>query len=138
MILYFADRHLNILGQASTKLPKGIRIIDDLKSSDVETGVSVFECDIAFSQKTRKQIEDWAEVGNYVFRSLDGEGELYNIIDAKIDTKKQRVSIYAEDDGLDLLNNIAPVYEADDEYPISSYIERFASNSGWEIGINEV
>lgn len=138
MILYFADRHLNILGQASTKLPKGIRIIDDLKSSDVETGVSVFECDIAFSQKTRKQIEDWAEVGNYVFRSLDGEGELYNIIDAKIDTKKQRVSIYAEDDGLDLLNDIAPAYEADDEYPVSSYIERFASNSGWEIGINEV
>lgn len=138
MILYFADRHLNILGQASTKLPKGVKIIDDLKSSDVETGVSVFECDIAFDQKTKVQVEDWTEVGNYIFRSLGNESELYSIIDSKIDTKKQKISIYAEDDGLDLLNDIAQAYEADDEYPISSYIERFASNSGWEIGINEI
>lgn len=31
MILYFADRHMNVLGQASTELPKGLYISDDLK-----------------------------------------------------------------------------------------------------------
>lgn len=31
MIVYFADRYMNILGQASTELPDGLTITDDLK-----------------------------------------------------------------------------------------------------------
>ena len=138
MILYFADRHLNILGQASTHLPEGVRITDDLKTEDVDTGVSIFECDIHFDKKTRTKVEEWAEVGNYILRSADEEAEFYNITDAKIDTKKQTAYIYAEDDGLDLLNDIAEAYTADQYYPISTYVERFASGAGFEIGINEV
>lgn len=138
MILYFADRHLNILGQATSHLPKGVRLISDLKSQDVETGVSVFEGDIGFDRKTRAKVEKWAEVGNYILKNSDNESELYNIIDATVYTKQQKVSVYAEDDGLDLLNDIAEAYEADQEYPISSYVERFAGGAGWEIGINEV
>ena len=138
MILYFADRNLNILGQASTRLPSGITVADDLKTDDIETGVSIFECDILFDRKTRKNIEAWAEVGNYILRSSGDECEVYNIIDAEIDTKKQAVHIYAEDDGLDLINEVAAPYEADQFYPIADYIERFAAGSGWEIGINEI
>ncbi len=138
MIIYFADRHSNILGQASTHLPEGVRITDDLKTADVDTGVSIFECDIHFDRKTRAKVEEWAEVGNYILRSADDEAEFYNIIDAKIDTKKQTAYIYAEDDGLDLLNDVAEAYEADQYYPINTYIERFASGAGFEIGINEV
>lgn len=138
MILYFADRHLNILGQASTRLPSGITVADDLKTSDIETGVSIFECDILFDRKTRADVEAWTEVGNYILRSSGDENEFYNIIDAEIDTKKKTVHIYAEDDGLDLLNEVAEPYEADQYYPIASYIERFTAGSGWEIGINEI
>lgn len=138
MIVYFADRHLNILGQASTRLPKGITIADDLKTSDVDTGVSIFECDILFDRKTRADVEAWADVGNYILRSSGGEYEVYNIIDAEIDTKKKTVHIYAEDDGLDLINEVAEPYEADQSYPIATYIERFTAGSGWEIGINEI
>ena len=138
MILYFADRHLNILGQATTHLPEGVRVIRDLKTEDVETGVAIFECRIPFDRKTRAKVEEWTEVGNYILRSSDNENEFYNITDSEIDTKKQEVYIYAEDDGLDLLNDIAEAYEADQPYPISSYIERFAAGAGWEIGINEV
>lgn len=138
MIIYFADRHLNILGQATSHLPQGVRLISDLTSQDVESGVSVFEADIGFDRKTRAKVEAWTEVGNYILLNSDGKGELYSIIDAVVDTKKQKVSVYAEDDGLDLLNDIAEAYEADQEYPISSYIERFAGGAGWGIGINEV
>lgn len=138
MILYFADRHLNIIGQATTHLPEGVRVIRDLKTEDVDTGVSIFECRIPFDRKTRAKVEEWAEVGNYILRSSDNENEFYNIIDSEIDTKKQEVYIYAEDDGLDLINDVAEAYEADQPYPISSYIERFAAGAGWEIGINEV
>ena len=43
MIAYFADRKFNIIGQASTQLPAGILIKDDLKSEDVETGIAIFD-----------------------------------------------------------------------------------------------
>ena len=139
MILYFADRHLNILGQASTHLPKGIIVTDDLKTEDIETGVAIFECDLHFNKSTRAKVEAWAELGNYILRSSDNdEQELFTIIDAEIDTKKQRVYIYAEDDGLDLLNEVVGEDKADQSYPISHYVEKYAGGSGWEIGINEV
>lgn len=138
MILYFADRHLNILGQASTHLPKGIIVTDDLKTEDVETGVAIFECDLHFDKRTRTKVEAWAELGNYILRSNDDEQELFTILDAEIDTKKQRVYIYAEDEGLDLLNDVVGAYEADQPHPISFYVEKYAAGAGWDIGINEV
>lgn len=138
MILYFADRQLNILGQASTHLPGGVKFASDLKTEDIETGVAILECDVLFDSKTRANVEAWAEVGNYIFRNVEGENELYSIIDAEIDTKKCRVYIYAEDDGLDLLNEVVEAYTADRSYPISHYVEMYATNAGWEIGINEV
>ena len=138
MIIYFADRHLNILGQASTSLPEGVTVTDDLKTEDVETGVAIFECDILFNKKTRASVEAWAEVGNYIFRSSDGKNEVYTITDAEIDTKKKRVTIYAEDDGLDLINEVVGAYEAEQFYPISHYVEKYAAGAGWEIGRNEV
>lgn len=137
MIVYFADRQLNILGQASTKLPGGLTISDDLKTEDVETGVAVFECWIPYNNNTRSMVEACTEVGNYILRSHDNENEFYTIIDAEIDTKAQEVYIYAEDAGLDLLNEVVGAYEADKAYPISHYINKFAFDSGFEIGINE-
>ena len=138
MIVYFADRQLNIIGQASTALPNGLTITYDRKTEDVETGVAVFECKIPFDKDTRLMVEECTEVGNYILRSHDSENEFYQIIDAEIDTKKQEVYIYAEDDGMDLLNEVVGAYEADKAYPISHYINKYASGAGFVIGINEV
>ncbi len=143
MILYFADRHLNIIGQASTKLPKGLKIIDDDKTEDVETGVAVLEGWLSFSnikKGERAKVTDCAAVGNYILRQsgdADKADEFYTIIDAEVDTKKHEVYIYAEDAGLDLLNEIVGVYEADKAYPIDHYINKFAYDSGFKIGVNE-
>jgi phage minor structural protein len=137
MILYFADRQLNILGQASTELPKGLTVTGDLKAEEIETGVTTFECYIPFDKKTRNLVESYAEVGNYLLRSHNGENEFYTIIDSEIDTKKQQVYIYAENDGMDLLNEIFGEYEADKAYSIDHYINKFAAGSGFQIGINE-
>lgn len=138
MILYFADRQLNILGQASTKLPRGFTIVDDNKTEDTETGVAIFECKISFKNGNRADLESWAEVGNYLLRSHQNDQEFYQIIDVEIDTKKQSVSIYAEDDGLDLLNEVVGAYAASQPYPISHYINKYAEGAGWTIGINEI
>lgn len=138
MILYFADRHLNILGHASTELPKGITISYDKREEDVETGVASFELDLSFSKETRSKVESWANVGNYILRNDEGETELYTIVESEMNTKKQSVYIYSEDDGLDLLNEVFGEYEADKAYPITHYINMFAAESGFEIGINEI
>lgn len=137
MIVYFADRKLNILGHASTELPGGLEITDDWMGGDVETGVSLFEFKIPFDNETREDVEAFTAVGNYVLRSHDGENGFFTIIDTETDTKKQTMYVYAEDAGMDLLNEVFGKYEADKAYPISHYVEMFASGSGFVIGNNE-
>ena len=139
MILYFADRNLNILGQANTHLPKGVRVVDDLKTEDVETGCAIFECDIAYDKNTRAKVNEWTKTGNYILRSSDGDYEVYNIIDREKGSKKSQVSLYAEDEGLDLLNVVVGKFESSNYQPITYYLGVFASDiAGWEIGINEL
>lgn len=138
MIIYFADRRMHILGKASTNLPKGVRITDDLKTEEVEVGVKVFECDLSYTSGNQKKIKEWAKAGNYILRKNGEETEFYTIIDSENDSKDRIISIYAEDVGLDLLNEVVEPYEADQAYPITHYIERFSYDSGFEVGINEV
>ena len=137
MILYFADRKFNILGQASTRLPDGILVKDDLRSEEVETGVAVFDGYVQYTAENRKQVESCTAVGNYILRKNGDECEFYTIIESEANTKNQEVYVYAEDAGLDLLNEVVGAYEADKAYPISTYIDKFAYDSGFEIGINE-
>ena len=55
MIVYFADRHMNILGNASTTLPEGLLIVGDEKTEEIEAGVSVLELHITYDALTRKE-----------------------------------------------------------------------------------
>ena len=138
MIIYFTDRYMNILGQASTELPEGLTVTDDLKSEDTNTGVAIFECKIPYDEETREKVESCTEVGNYILRKNNGKNEFYTIIDSEGDTDAQEVYVYAEDAGLDLINEIVGAYEADQAYPIDHYVNEFARDSGFVIGINEV
>lgn len=138
MILYFADRLLNILGQASTTLPGGYVVTDDQRVEDVETGVASFSCRIGFDEFSRAALENMADAGNYLLKSGDDKTEFYTIIDAEIDTKNQDVYIYAEDAGLDLINEIVGDFEAADSYNAEWYINKYLYDSGFAIGINEI
>lgn len=138
MIIYFADRRMNILGQASTSLPEGLQILQDKKTEEVETGTATFECNIPYTKTTRKEVEYCTSVGNYLLRKNGDEAEFYTIIQREKDNKAEEVYIYAEDAGLDLLNETVGDYEADKDYPAAYYIEMFSYDSGFEIGLNEI
>lgn len=138
MIIYFADREMQILGHATTNLPDGFVIIEDLKTEEIETGVASFDCRIGFNDENRALLEEMTEAGNYLLRSNDGENEFYTIIETEIDTKNQDIYVYAEDAGLDLLNEIAPEFEADASYTAEWYINKYIVDSGFEIGVNEI
>ena len=138
MIIYFADRALNILGQASTHLPDGLTIEDDEKIEDVDTGVASFSCCVSYSKGDVINARHMAEAGNYILRKNEDETECYTIIEPEFDSEACKINIYAEDAGLDLLNVIAEPFKAHEAYPIAWYVNKWTKGSGFEIGVNEI
>lgn len=129
---------MEIQGSASTGLPGGFTIVEDTKTEEIETGVAVFECRVKFDSENRLQLEAMCEAGNYLLRSDGDTNEFYTIIEVEVDTKEQTVYLYAEDAGMDLLNEVCPAYEATANHDVAWYIKRYTADSGFEIGINEV
>ena len=138
MIIYFASRDMRVLGHATTTLQKGIVIIEDLKTEETETGVATFSCRVGFNEANRLELEAMTNAGNFLLRSNEGENEFYTIIDAEIDSKDQSILIYAEDAGLDLINEIAGEFEATETQTAEWYINKYINDSGFVIGINEI
>ena len=138
MIIYFANRKMEVLGQASTGLPRGFSASDDKKIEDVDTGVASFECTVSFEKSEQRQLQEVVKAGNYILRSNGDEKEFYTIIDSELDIDDQEIYLYAEDAGLDLLNDVAQAFEATEAYPIKWYVEKWTEDSGFEIGINEI
>ena len=137
MIVYFADRNLNVLGTATTNLPRGIAIIDDTKKEDLESGVRTFDVTFVYDDTTRELITDVVSVGNFLLRSADDENEFYTIITTEHNTEEQTVHAYCEDAGLDLLNTNADEFENDTSHKCAWYVNKYLPG-GWEIGINEL
>ena len=156
MILYFADRKMNILGLASTELPRGFTITEDLKTEEIETGVTTFNCRIPFGPDDRLTVEQLAAVGNYIIRYDGDTNEFYTIVETEVDTEAGDVYLYAEDAGLDLINEVALQWPTDatldadrGAHPLAWYFGKLLTSgtyeagdtgggdTGFELGINE-
>lgn len=113
MIIYFTNRKLQILGMASTSLPNGLRIFDDLTTEDVESGVNTFSCSVDANDQSRQVLEDAIQEGHYILKS-DGDNtentydNLYQIVETEFDNETEIMYFYAEDAGLELLNKVVP------------------------------
>ena len=133
MIVYIVDRQLNILGHASTNLPAGHGIVSDNTVEDVDTGVSTFDCSIAYTKETRAEVENLVQVGRYVLKKSgrsNSYDSLFQIIETEFDTLAQEVRLYAEDAGMDLLNTICPAVTLTGTLP---YMMRYFLPSDWEL-----
>lgn len=139
MIVYFADRKLNILGLASTNLQQTYVIKDDKTTEDTDTGISVLDLTVAWASGEQTELQDLMEVGNYILKANDNEeAMLYTIVEEEIDTKAQTIYVYCEDAGLDFINDVAPAYEAGASYIAQYYINKYIGDSGFEVGIDEL
>ena len=138
MIIYFVNRNLAVLGLASTNLSAGYEIVDDELVESVDTGVSSLSATILWTDETRLQLEEWAYVGNYILTENNNQAEMFTIITSETDTAEKAVTIYAENAGLDLINEIAPSYTADAPHSIEWYITEFLGDSEFKIGTNEL
>lgn len=139
MIIYFADRRMNILGVASDVLPGAFHTRDDMKTQEVETGVMTFEVAVDYKKDTHLKAKEYCKAGNFLLvKAKDGTYTPFTIIDKEDDIIDRHIYIYAEDAGLDLLNEIVPAYESVTAQTASSYILTFTSDSGFEIGTDEL
>lgn len=138
MIVYFADRKMQILGQASTNLNDGIFIIDDTKTEYVSNGVVIFEATICYAGRSEKDMRKICASGNYLLRKHNAENEFYTIVEREFNEEDKEVTLYCEDAGMDLLNTIAEKYEASQAYTAVGYIEEWIRGTGFEIGVNEI
>lgn len=139
MIVYFANRKMNIVGLASTALPKSLQILDDKRTEELKTGSVSLAFEVVYDgEQGYGSIKDTVAEGNYVLM-YDGENcDFYTIIDTELSTEDCSVIVYAEDVGLDLLNEIVGAYSASSAMSIADYVAVFAADSGFTIGINEV
>lgn len=136
MILYFADRKFNILGMAKST-SGGMTVSDDLRTEELGDGGASMECTISFGED-RSRTETCTKPGNYLLNKSDRGTEFYTIIEVDINTADETVDIYAEEAGLDLLNEVVLEYEADQPYSIEYYINKYTADSGFQIRVNEI
>lgn len=138
---YFTDRRFLVLGTASTSLPDSIHIYKDMEVEEIEAGISTFEATLSYKKKNSQSQYNtsFVKAGNYfLFQDEEGKAKWYTIMKTKKDRKKKSIWFYAEDAGLDLLNEIVLAYEADKAYPVSHYVSKFTYDSGFELGLNEL
>ena len=139
MNIYFADRSFNIIGVASTVIGAKWPILNDVYKEDIDSGMASLEFDMrykhAYDRVTAKYI---AKEGNYIlYHGIQGD-TFFTIIEIESDPVERNIHIYAEDAGLDLINEIAPAFAPPNEAkPITYYTDRFLSDD-YQIGINEV
>ena len=123
MIVYFANRYMDILGMAATDLPGSYTLQHDIKKLDIDSGVSTFEMEFLYSDEDHVRAKEIVAVGNYILRYHNDQSEFYTIIESEDDTEKKTIWVYAEDAGLDLLNEIVQPYTAASAQNIKFYIE---------------
>lgn len=140
MILYFADKYMNIIGVAGDKLKDGLRIAGDLKTSELAYGSDVFECSVYYRAEEYARVDRLSDAGGYILRANTAEGnrfECYTILDTENDTEECKCWISGESAGLDNINEVLDAYEAPYAMTLAEYMRKMDVGSGFTMGIDE-
>ena len=139
MIIYPCDRKMNVLGTITSGSEfEGLIITKDKRTEELEYGSTVLSLDIAYKNESRQKITDILKIGNYLLIHFEDYDDYYTIIEKEGDYKHNSVNLYCENCGMDLLNEIAGDYEADADYNIAHYVDKYLYDTGFEIKINEL
>lgn len=139
MIIYFADKYMSILGAAGDRLKEGLRITDDLKTSELAYGSDIFEVSVRYRDEEYQDVDKLSEAGGYILRAAGGKYECYTILESENETEECKCYLTAESAGLDNINEIVEAYEAPYAMSLRQYIEQISAsvNSGFVMGTDE-
>ena len=132
MIIYIADGNMDIYAMASTDLRGGMHVYDDVQTLEADTGTASFEANI--SGMSYEMFRKMYNERTYLLYSDGDDQGVYTVLDS--DMEDDIVRIYAEDAGLDLLNDIATPFAADAAHDITWYVSKYIVDTGFEIGEN--
>ncbi len=137
MILYFADKYMNVLRVAGDRLKDGLRIADDMKTSELTYGSDVFECTVCYRSDEYALIDRLSEAGGYLLRAGDSSYECYTILESENKTEDGTCWISGESAGLDNVNEILEPYEAPYAMTLAQYMKKMDAGAGYSIGADE-
>lgn len=137
MILYFADKYMNIIGAAGDRLKDGLRLTDDLKTSELAYGSDIIEATIGYSIEDYALVDRLSEAGGYVLRASSDKYECYTILESENHTENGECWISGESAGLDNINEILDAYEAPYAMTVAQYMKKMDTGAGFNVGIDE-
>ena len=143
MDFYFTDRKFNVLGIASAGGDGPIQIINDIDDQMAPNSVGRSYTGTLITDPDKSQkLADMAALGNFVlYKDPRGKYVFSTVMDwpePGYDPQSGELDFVAENGGIDLINETVGAYTATKAMPIADYINYFASDSGFEIGINEI
>ena len=142
MIVHFLDRDYHQVGTASTDGgATNIRISDNSlgEFKSVAGGYMSYKADVTYTPEQSALVQQMATAGQFImYKDRNGNPMWMEINEFTHDPGSLTDEISAEGASMDLLNETVGAYAADKDYPIAEYIQRFISDSGYEIGVNEI
>ena len=95
MIVYFADRKMNIMGMATSDLSSNsISIVSDTKTEEIDYGSNVLDLVLSYTNESREKANQWSKAGNYILVEYQNEAGYYTIIQKEDDTLNNEISLY--------------------------------------------
>lgn len=139
MDFYITDRTFALKTIVSTDGHTTYKVKSATDVIGLENNSRRMTMELSFTRKTTARIKEDIALGNYVlFEDLNNKFIWMTIMKVTHDPLTLTRTLECEDAGLDLLNETVSDYKADKAYNIAFYINKFTSDSGFSIGINEI
>ena len=139
MDYYFTDRKFNVLGVGSTDGQGEYKITNDEEDKGGDGGPAVaLKLDILFNRSQEETVNEMAKATHFIlYQDEEGNGHQITIDEIRHDSLGHVHSIVGNDAGNDLVNTTVGEFKATRPMTIVEYINQFAGDSGWGIGVNE-
>lgn len=144
MIFYFAKHPtFELVGTASTSQTESIWLSDNGSQEgeyrSVSGGYCSYGATVYFQPDQSAHVKEMTAPGNYIlYKDRNGASVWLTILTCEHDPLAGYDTITAEDASMDLINETVGAYTAPEAMTIADYISFFFTDSGFEIGVNEI
>lgn len=138
MEFYFTDRQYNVLGVASTGDTASIRMANETEQQSTDAATTALAGTLYFTRDLLTKAKDMAQTGNYIlYRDDQNKDQFSTILESHVNAATESITFAGDSAGNDLRNETVNSYTASKAMKFADYFATFATDSGWEIGLNE-